>query len=762
MKSVMKWAVRLLLVLVVAVVGFGGFMVWRFNSAVPAAEGTARIAGADGAISIVRDAHGVPHVFATTEADLYRGLGFAHAQDRFFQMDATRRAMQGRLAALIGESVLPMDVRARTMNWAGVAQAQWERLSPALKASLEAYTEGVNAALAIGPAPPEYVVFMAKPEPWQPVDSLAVALAMTDTLTGGEQFERGRARLARVLSAEQLNSFMGSYPDFAPTSYRGSDLEQSVQNRIMEQDRPGSNAWVVSGTRTASGRPILANDPHLPLAAPGPFYLSRLQGPDGVTIGASLPGSPMIVIGRTANLAWGTTTHAIDAADEIPLTADMAVTERRETIRVRHLLFFQREHSITVRSTADGPVLDPAWFKVAEAYGDTPIVLRTIADDPDNGVAEAVFAAGKATSVAAYFEALAPWTAPPQNLVVADTNGDIGLISPARYPDRDAEGVWRGNLSERIMAENPDAGFFATANNLQTPRDFPHPMPGGHDPYRVTRITEVLAADSAHTAQASVALQLDHQSILARRLAAGIARATPTTEAGRALQVRLVAWNGVADSDRVEPTLFAYFTRSLGAALYRDELGDDLYADYPGPRDLFLDSALNGAAPAAWCDDVTTAASVETCEATVGKAMDDAAVALNTERGTDEAGWKWGEVHAARFAHPLLSRLPFVGDRFVVTVPFGGNSSTVNVARNWHSSAAYNTVHAAGLRMVIDFADLESSRFVVTPGQSGNPLSAHYGDLAPLWARGEYFEIRSDWGAEAPPSGSSTWRLVPG
>lgn len=759
-KTILKLAVALALVIALGAAGFVGFVAHRLSASLPPLEGMAPIAGADGVIEIVRDRYGVPHIFATTDHDTARGLGFAHAQDRFFQMDATRRVMQGRLSELVGARTFALDAQARTMDWASVAQAQFDALSPEARAWIEAYTQGVNAALAVIPTPPEYALFFAKPEPWEPVDCVAASLAMTDQLTGGENIDRGRAALSKVLKPEQLMQFMVSYPAFAPRSYAPQDLKAAAALGL-ENDKPGSNAWVVSGARTGTGKPVLANDPHLPLGAPGPFYLSRLHGPRGALIGASLPGAPAIVIGRTNVLAWGTTTHQIDAADDIALTPDMKVTTTTAKIKVRTLGLFHTTRTLTVKRTADGSVMDAKWFDLEDVYGDTPMVLRTIADDPDNGLTEAVFRASQATSVDAYFEALKPWTAPPQNLVVADSAGNIGLISPARYPKRTPDGAWDGEVPIRIFAKNPANGFFATANNLQTPADFPYPMPGGHDPYRVTRITEVLANEAAHNGDRAAALQLDVTSVLAGRLKNPIGIAVPETRGGRTLQARLMAWDGVADPAASEPTFFAYFTRAIGKGLYGDELGPELFEKFKGPRDSFLDAVLNGAVSAAWCDDVTSTEAIETCPQTTGRALDAAAAAIRAELGEDEADWTWGKAHAARFPHPLLAALPFVGKDFVVTVPMGGNSSTVNVARNWHSRDDYQTVHAAGLRMIIDFADLESSRFMVAPGQSGHPRSAHYGDLAALWAKGEYVQIRSDWGPKAAPEGAKTFKLEP-
>lgn len=764
MARILKWAGALLALGVVVILGYAGYIAYRFEATKPAMEGEARVEGPSAAVDIVRDRYGIPHVFGASETDVYFGLGFAHAQDRFFQMDATRRAMQGRLSELIGPRTLRMDARARTMGWSDVAQRQFEGLKPEARAILNAYSAGVNARLALGNVAPEYGLFLGKPEPWKPVDSMAVSLAMTDLLTGGEEDDAAIARLAKKLSAEQIESFLNPYPAYGAVSYHTGDLAASgpapKRKAGAERTAPGSNAWVVSGARSGTGRPILANDPHLGLAAPGPFYLTRLSLPSGPLVGATLPGAPFVVIGRNARIAWGTTTHAIDAADFVVLSQAGEAKSETATIRIRNFFVFMSERKVDIRRTSFGPVLDPEWFAVDD-LSEEPLVLRTIADDADNGLANAVLDITRAESVDAFLAAVKPWTAPPQNLVVASVDGDIGLVSPGRFPARDDTGAWVGEIpvTARLAAKNPARGWFATANNLQTPQDYPYPMPGGHDPYRVTRISEVLAAEAKHDKLRAAALQGDKRSFLARRLVPRIAEAEAATPAGRAMQAALAAWDGEARADGVEATQFAYFTRALADHLYKDELGDDLFKRFLGPREEFLDAALTGSA-SKWCDDVATATK-EDCGFVIAAALDTAANDLVRERGADPAGWTWGEVHAARFPHALFSSLPLIGDRFTVEVPFGGNSTTVSVARNWHTNPHYHTVHAAGMRFIADMADPDASWFALAPGQSGHPGSRHYGDLAKLWAEHRYFEIRTDWGPSAKPADTTTWRLTP-
>ena len=741
----------------------------RFQGGGPKISGEMHVAGLEGKVRIIRDDHGVPHIFGAHDSEIYFGLGFAHAQDRIFQMDLTRRLMQGRLSELVGPRALDLDAKNRILGWSRTANAQWAAMGAPTKAILTAYTAGVNAAIASGASSPEYAILLTRPKPWHPLDSLAAALAMTDQLTGGDEMERARYALSPRLSPAQIAEFLTGYPDWAPRTYRAGELPFEREGaslapgggEVVENQRPGSNTWVVSGARSGTGKPVLANDPHLPLAAPGPFYLVRLNLPDGPQVGATLPGAPFVVIGHNGHLAWGTTTHQIAAADIVPVAAGAKIETRKETLRARSWGVFWTSKTIMAQSAADGPILDPAYFDL-KGFPPGPRLLRTIADDSDNRLAEAVFAMSKAKSVDAFFAATRGWLAPPQTLSVASISGDIGMISPGRFPLRGADGQWRGDIpfSGRLEAKNPKTGWLATANNLMPPVIYPYPTPGGHDSFRVARIAEVLTEDGAHSPAHAKALQGDEFSVLAHHLQPLISAAKPQTASGRAAQTQLINWDSVMRQDSVEATLFAYWLRALGPALYGDELGADLAGEFAGPRNLFLDRALAGDL-GHWCDDVTTPKAVETCPEMAGTALDEAANALADARGPDPVNWKWGEAHAAVFPNRLLSALPLIGKRFTVHAPKGGDGTSVNVARNFFGAPGFETTHAAGMRMVADLADLDASLFQNAPGQSGHPGSKHYRDLAPLWSANSGFEIRTDWGADAPPPGASVLGLDP-
>lgn len=742
-----------------------GWLAWRFQGTAPKLAGAVTVEGADAAVRIIRDAHGVPHIFADSEADAYFGLGFAQAQDRIFQMDLTRRLMQGRLAELVGARALPVDRRNRILGWSQAAQAQLAALEPETRAVLQAYGRGVNAAIRAGVTGPEYAVLLARPEPWRLEDTVAASQAMTNQLTGGDDIDVMERRLAGTLSAEQIAQFMTGYPDWAARSFRAGELPFETSSaapapgRLTDVERPGSNAWVVSGARSGTGAPVLANDPHLPLAAPGPFYYAHLAWPGAQLVGATLPGAPFVVIGHNGKVAWGTTTHAIDAADLLPAPAEAAT--REEVIHARDWGGLKRsKETLTVASTPMGPVLPGAYFDLGGDESDR-LLLRTIADDPDNGLADAVYAISKADSVDAFFTATRSWVAPPQSLVVASVTGDIGLVSPGRFPMRDERGAWTGEIPPegRLEAKNPAAGWFGTANNLMPPPNYPYAMPGSHAPHRVTRIAEVLSAEAAHGPEQVRALHGDETSVMARRLLPAIAASTPQTEAGRQAQSALAGWDGVARQEAHEPTLFAYWLRALGPLLHHDEFGDELSKSFAAAPILFVDAVLTGDL-AAWCNDVRSE-TIEACPLIVGKALDEATKAIRADLGPVGEAWAWGQVHEAVFRNPVLSGLPLIGERFTVRAPKGGDRSSVNVATGYDPTGGFNTTHAAGLRMMVDLGNLNASRFQLAPGQSGHPASKHYRDLAPLWAKNEGFEIRTDWTPQAPPAGASVLTLQP-
>jgi penicillin amidase len=779
------WVVRIAkllgFILVMAVLALSlttAWVVWRFRASVPEIEGAREVAGRDGPIVIARDEHGVPHIFGTTDADVYFGLGYAHAQDRLFQMDLIRRSIEGRLAELIpsvigGSAVVRADARARIQGYPRAAQAIADNFDGPLKKAVDAYVAGVNAVMeAPGfTPPPEYTLLMAKPEPWDAADTAAVWVYITDDLVSGATQEYERRELAGQLSPQQIEEFVAGYPDFGQRSLALPDLlaenpslarpgpeahdDAAPQSGVETGPTPGSNNWVIDGRHSRSGKPLLANDPHLALRSPNVWYLARLALPEGNVVGGTIPGGPIVVLGRNERIAWGFTNTGYDVIDYLVRPEGAAVaSERQEIIKVRG----GSDVTITVREAAEGPILDPAYFNLGP-FGTADVVLATTADDLDNASPNFSFALMAAGSWDEVVEAGPSFTAPMQNIVYADVDGNIGYLSPGRLPLRGPDGSWTGVVPYEDLPRvlNPASGMIATANNKVTPDSYPYPMPGEFSVYRISRIHERLAETALHDLESFRAIQLDVRSDFARRLLPSVERARPATDAGRALQGALLNWNGTMNEGAAEPLIFSAWLEALHAALYADELGD-LFPRFDALRATFVDRVLSGEL-SQWCDDVATPAD-ETCAETMGKAFDAAASRLTESYGEDPSLWTWGAAHQAVFPHPLMSSVPLLKDLYTVRVDHGGDASTVNVG-HFRFGGDFSTFHAGSLRAIYDLSDLDASLFSQAPGQSGHPLSPHYSDLAGPWAAGVYLTIDTSWELRRPPPGMSILELVP-
>ncbi len=757
------------------------WVAWRYRASVPVMEGAYEIAGATAPIRIIRDEHGVPHIFAETDADVYRALGYVHAQERLFQMDLIRRAMKGELASLLGPGMATVDARHRTLGYPQAAEALARNANDEVKAAAQAYSDGVNAFLAEPKRrrSPEFALLFADVAPWTPIDTAAVSVYMADTLATGAGDEASAVRLKDELTPTQIGEFLGAYPDFAPASLTLSDLLGAGQPEpgpepgpeladepgvpsdaapiggVESAPTPGSNNWVVNGTRTASGMPLLANDPHLALGSPSIWFFARLSLSHGNAVGATLPGAPFVILGRNDSAAWAFTNASFDVKDYVAKPAgDWEITqERTETIKVR----FGRDKTITVRETPIGPILDAEHFNV-ESWGGQEVVLRSTVDDRDATSSDTALALMRSETWEAFVDAGRPFVAPIQSMLYADVNGDIGYHAPGRLPARDAAGAWGEPLAFADMprVKNPASGMIATANNKIVPDDYPHAIPGEYAVYRIMRILPRLDETRRHDRASFRDLMYDTHSVHAERILTGLLRAQPETEAGQVAKEMLRTWNGDMRADKLEPLVFALVSKEMNAALFADELGEAFGAFNVSQR-VFTDEVINGRL-SHWCDDVTTEERRETCADTLGRAFDRAGARWQEDWAHVE---RWDEVHKARFPHPVLSGLPLFDRLYTVEAPMGGDGSTVNVAHFSFRNDNFSVSHAASLRAIYDFSDLDSSQFIHAPGQSGHPLSPHYSDLAPMWAAGDFIEIRTDWDEEAPPPGARLLILAP-
>lgn len=743
----------------------------RLYASLPQTRGTIELAGLEAEASIVRDTHGVPHIFAQSDHDGFYAMGVAHAQDRLWQMEITRRALRGRLAEILGEPGLDTDIFFRTMGLGDAADTAVENLPADVQAALEAYAAGVNAVMA-APGfvpPPEFQILMFDPEPWQPADTVVVYKAIALDLFGNAFQEPRMAELVARLGEQRAAEFIGRYPDDAPRSLTMADIgieatplppvdEPAPVMGPEDTGRDGSNNWVLSGSRTTSGLPILANDPHLGLAAPAIWYLARLTTPDGSVVGATLPGTPFVTLGRTDEIAWGFTNTGPDVGDLHAVTEADVTGQREEHIRVR----FSEDVIIQRRETATGPVLDPKHFDYPVPEGSDFFALQWMLDEPDDATTGVGLHIIEADGWDDFVNAIRGFVAPQQSMVFADRDGDIGFYAPARIPVRDADGNWVSTIPFEDLPHtlNPDRGFVATANNKIVPDNYPHYLTSEwYGVSRIRRIYDGINAQPVHDLDSLQALQVDTVNDTALRLLPVLLEAEPRTEAGQAALALLADWDADMAVDRAEPLIYSAWMRQLSRDIYGDEL-DDLFSSWHGDRRIFMMDVLTGDL-GHWCDNVAVARTV-TCRDLTGPALDQAMASAIEAYGQDFTSWRWGDVHYARHAHRPFSDFPVLSDWFTIETPVPGDGSTVNVAHYSYRTPGYDVFHGASYRALYDMADPDTSRFMITTGQSGNVMSRHYDDLAPLWGRGEYIEIPTGWTLETRPEGVSVLTLQPG
>ena len=766
-----KWIVRLVgLVLVLALaaaLGTAAWLVERFYASKPVETGEITLANAPGAARVVRDENGVAHIFGDDDASVFFALGFTHASERFFQMDLIRRYVRGQLAALFGAEFVRVDARTRTLGYAELSQRLQADMDARTRAAVEAYVAGVNARLDQGAVAPEYAILRQAPRAWTITDTAAVMLSFADDLAAGAGADIDRARLRDVLSQARLEAFLAPFPDWAPTTLKDADVRAArsgVDVQALDppptaqpDNAPGSNAWVVNGLRSETGRPLLANDPHLGLSTPSIWYYARLELSFGPVVGVTAPGAPFVLLGRNAHGAWGFTNTGFDVIDLVERDRDaVTVDTRTESIAVAG----GRSQEITVRETAEGPVLDPQWFDLTAFDPDSLVVRRSTLNEPGNRGADAAYAIMASTGWDSFVEAGRGFTVPMQNQHYAGVDGTIGYTTAGLLPIRDREtGDWTGFVPFEDLPRvvNPQAGYIASGNNLVAGDAYPYPLPGSYSVYRAPRIETLINQSERHSVDSFMAMQMDVRSTHIARISPVLLGAEPESQLGAEALARLERWDGDLDADGPEGLIVSAWLRVLTDAIWADELGAAAPA-FDQPRRAFLESVLVGD-NAAWCDDIRTEG-VETCAVTAGLALDAAMAETARAFGRDLDAWRWGDVHQADFDHPM-GDLPLIGGLFENRTPTPGDGSTVNVAHFSYASGTYDVFHAASMRAIYDLSDLNESRFMHAPGQSGHPLSPHHGDLAERWASGEYFQIRDDWSWQSPPDGARVLTLQP-
>ncbi|MDR0809988.1 MAG: penicillin acylase family protein [Gemmobacter sp.] len=798
-----RWLLRIfigLMVLAFAVLGIGYYFLSR---SLPDYDEDFTLTGLTAPVEIVRNNDNVPHIFGQTDRDVFFALGFVHAQDRLWQMTMLRRTAQGRLSELFGARTVKIDELLRRYDLYTYAAEAVAAQDNATKTALEAYAAGVNAWIAQvnlgarGRGAPEFFLFSNEIAAWQPADSLAILKLMALQLSGQLENEVLRARMSLLLPPERLSDILpddpgpaiAALPDYAslmpgplPITTRRAEVPADPLSPFPRRGLAGaSNAWAAAPSRSAVGGSLLANDPHLGFTAPTLWYLARLELSSGGVIGATLPGMPAVLLGRSEALGWGLTSSYVDDQD---LHIEQVNPENPEEYRTpegwkrfesRRTIIQVKDAApvtITLRWTDNGPVLPGSHYDLQSITppGHVVSLSWTALTGQDGSMTAALrLMAAKTTEEA--MEAGRLFVAPAQNLMLADRDG-IAMQVIGALPARDARHQTQGRMpSPGWLAENrwlgifpyeenprfinPATGILGNTNNKVVDIPFPHHL--SHDwgdTQRVQRWLALMKTREVHTRESFIEAQLDTVSPTARALLPLIGadlwftgeaapEGTPERLRQRALDL-MAKWNGEMNEHLPEPLIYQAWMRALQDRLVRDEIGP-MADEFTRIEPVFLERVYRNVAGAAiWCD-VIQSAPVESCTDMARIALDEALLGLSETYGPNPESWRWGDVHQAAHDHPVLGDVPLL--RYFVNIrqsTSGDDNTLMRGSPKGTGPEPWLNVHGAGYRGVYDFADPDSSVFVIATGQSGHPLSRHYDNLGERWRRGEYIPMSLD------------------
>jgi penicillin amidase len=815
-----RWIKRFFVLLSLLVVTAAALLAFYAFRTLPKMDGSLQLSGLSAPVKVHRDASDVTHILAGKPRDAWMTMGYLHAQERGWQLEFNRRVMRGTLSEVLGPATLETDKLMRTLGIREMARRQLEGLPAEARDALQAYSDGVNAFFAHSDQAltPEFLLLKIDPREdaraglyWDPIDSVGWSLMMALDLGGNWGNEFARLAALEAIDTPALWELFPPYPGEPPAAtadlaalyrglgvYRGkpattssapvsepapkpvASVRQQIgldlqrwANELGNIEGKGSNNWVVNGSRSATGMPLLANDPHLGLSAPAIWYFARLQAPDadGVkgmdVIGATLPGTPFVVLGRTQQVAWAFTNTGPDVQDLYleqinpanpaqyrvpaeggePAWANFGL--RMETIRVKG----EPDVSHMVRSTRHGPVLSDAQARHGEVLDTSRFVLalRWTALDSDNRNVLATLASNRAQSVAELSAALRDFHSPMQSVLMADRSGRIAFKAagrvPVRAPENDIRGIapapgwdarydWTGWLPyEETPQDDGAKGWIATANQRIHAADYPHFLTQDWAaPYRQERIEAMLEKTPQHTLDSFQLMHADQQSAATMRLLPFLQKTASDHPLATAAQAALRDFQGSMRVDAAAPLIYTAWVDAFTRRVVGERLGQARFEGMYGKR-LFR-NAVEGILErndTSWC-------AAGGCAIASSMALTDALNRLQAVHGDDVSAWRWGDAHPAISIHRPLSNVKPLAPFFEVRTPTGGDPFTVNVGQ-YHldkADAPYANRHAASLRAVYDLSNLDNSRFIYQTGQSGNVFSSRYRDMSKTWVDVRY------------------------
>ncbi|WP_272030024.1 penicillin acylase family protein [Oceanobacillus kimchii] len=750
-------------ILLLVLIGFL-FVSGYINKSLPQTEGTIELPMLESKVIVITDEDGVPHIKADNVRDMYIAQGYIQADRRMFQMELSRRQASGTLSEVVGEDALNQDKYFRTLGLRRAAEKSYEVYSEESVEVLEWFASGVNAymeeAKANNSLPVEFTLMGFEPEAWTPVDSLTIGKYMAFDLGGHWQQQAFNYYLLDNYEEEKAYELFPAYPVNKPTIIQEDeiDIAASFEHAVIPHPFNGSNNWVVSGDKTASGMPLLADDPHLGLATPSIWLQMHLESADGLNVsGVIFAGVPGIILGHNDQIAWGVTNTGPDV--------QQLYIEQRNPDNPDEFLFEDEWEEATIIEepiqVKDGETVDyevvetrhgPIVSEFASESGkDTVLSLRWTALDASTEL-EAIMEMNRATNWEEFEQGLEKFLVPAQNFVFASDDGTIAYKANGKIPiyeeghdallplnGWEADNEWQGYIpyDELPTVVNPEKGFIATANNQITPVSYPYHISNvWAQPYRYERIAEVLESGDDFTAEDMQDLQMDQTDLRAREFVPifqEVLAETEFTEQEQGAMELLSDWDFLADKDIPQPLIFEHWMQEIQNTIYRQEIPHamrNLFSVQSQATENVLRNAASGEG-SQWME------AKGGMEAVLKDSLEDTLEKLTESYGDDLSGWKWGDYHQVQFHHPLSSVSPFLAFFFnnEDAIPVGGSGVTP-MATSYESET--------GWRFVIDTSDMQSGYHIVGPGQDEHFRSDWYHDQMSDWVEGNYHETRLD------------------
>ncbi|TMU88391.1 penicillin acylase family protein [Bacillus sp. BHET2] len=758
------WTAGVILFILLGLLIFANYYIER---SLPVISGTIPLSGLSEDVEVIRDKDGVPHIRAENERDLYMAQGYVQAQDRLFQMDLSRRQASGRLSEVVGEKAVDRDKFFRTFGLRRAAQVSFTAYPDEAKELLEWYADGVNAYMKEagdnGKLPFEFTLLGYKPEKWTPVDSLTIGKYMAFDLGGHWQGQAFRYWALENLPEEKAYDLFPTYPEEAPTILADVgklhvDLSKSFEEAFIPPEFNGSNNWVVSGDKTASGKPLLADDPHLALGTPSIWYQMHLESPDVNVSGVIFAGIPGIILGHNEQIAWGVTNTGPDVQD-------LYVEKRNEEDPDLFLYDDKWEKATIIEEPIQVKDGDTIPYKVTitrhgpvisefahQNEGENVMSMRWTALDPSLELL-AIININKATNWAEFEEALKDFHVPTQNFVFASNDGTIAYKANGKIPIRkkgdgllpvpgwDPDYEWQGFIpfEELPKVINPESGFVATANNKVVSDEYPyHISHHWAQPYRYMRISEFLEGKSDLTLSDMEELQMDQLNLQAREfvpiISGDLDEGRFTTKEKKAINI-IKSWNYRDDKQSAGPLIFHQWMNEISSGLFEKEVPKEMMKLFEGRQsvvDELIRKAHNG-------DESKWFVDVGGYETFLTSSLTQALAELEKAYGSSMDDWEWGMYHKVYFEHPLSGASKvlkkFLNDRD--PIPVGGSRVTVEAA-SYNEEGIVN--HGASWRFVIDTEDMMKGYHIVGPGQAGHYKSQWYQNQIDSWIDGNYHE----------------------